>query len=97
MGSFILTQKARTDMHLIGRYICKEFGKAQQRNYLKQLDLAFHDLADEPELGHLCDDISNGYHKYGVGKHLIFYHYKEKDQIEIVRILHGRIDIEQHL
>ncbi|WP_425286991.1 type II toxin-antitoxin system RelE/ParE family toxin [Nitrosomonas communis] len=37
------------------------------------------------------------YFKYGVGKHVIFYRRTGKGRIEIVRILHGRMDIEQHL
>jgi len=81
----------------IGRYTRKQWGKTQQTRYLSQLDAAFHDLADKPDIGRACDNIREGYYKYGVGKHLIFYHYKEEDQIEIVRILHGRMDIEQHL
>lgn len=97
MCAFTLTQKARADIRLIGRYIGKEFGKTQQRRYLSQLDNAFHIIADEPEIGHLCNDVRESYHKYGVGMHLIFYRYDRKDQIEIVRILHGRIDIGQHL
>jgi len=81
----------------IGRYTRKQWGKTQQTRYLSQLDAAFHDLADKPEIGRACDGICEGYYKYGVGKHLIFYRHQEKDQIEIVRILHGRMDIEQHL
>lgn len=84
-------------MIAIGRYTRREWGKTQQRRYLSQLDAAFHDLADKPEIGHTCGEIRADYYKYGVGKHVIFYHYREKDQIEIARILHGRIDIEQHL
>lgn len=81
----------------IGRYTRKQWGKMQQRRYLIQLDAAFHDLADNPEIGHVCDDIREGYYKFGVGKHLIFYRLKGNDQIEIVGILHGSMDIEQHL
>ena len=80
----------------IGRYTLKQWGKAQQIRYLTQLDGAFHDLADKPDIGRACDDIRKGYFKYGVGKHVIFYRHT-KGQIEIVRILHGRMDIEQHL
>ena len=57
MGSFTLTQKARDDMLSIGRYTRKQWGKMQQRRYLIQLDAAFHDLSDNPEIGHVCDDI----------------------------------------
>lgn len=84
-------------MLAIGRYTRMQWGKAQQISYLTQLDSAFHELTDKPDLGRACDDIREGYFKYGVGKHVIFYRYIEKGQIEIVRILHGRMDIEQHL
>lgn len=97
MGSFILRQKATEDLLAIGRYTRKQWGKVQQRRYLTQLDSAFHDLADKPGLGRACDDIQEGYFKYGVGKHVIFYRHAGKERIEIVRILHGRMDIEQHL
>lgn len=97
MGTFILTQKAKDDLLAIGRYTRKQWGKAQQSPYLTQLDSAFHDLADKPGLGRACDDIREGYFKYGVGKHVIFYRHSGTERIEIVRILHGRMDIEQHL
>jgi toxin ParE1/3/4 len=97
MGSFTLTQKAKADMLSIGRYTREQWGAAQQKHYLGQLDFAFHDLADKPNIGRSCNHIRKGYFKYGVGKHLIFYRSSEHDTIEIVRILHSRMDIEQHL
>ena len=51
----------------IGRYTRKQWGKMQQRRYLSQLDTAFHDLADKPDIGRTCNDIREGYYKYGVG------------------------------
>ncbi|SFF03950.1 toxin ParE1/3/4 [Nitrosomonas sp. Nm166] len=84
------------DLLSIGRYTRKQWGRAQQIRYLTQLDSAFHDLADQPDIGRACDDIREGYFKYGVGKHVIFYR-QTKGLIEIIRILHGRMDIEQHL
>ena len=96
MGSFSFTQRARDDLLSIGRYTRKQWGKTQQIRYLTQLDNAFLDLADKLDIGHACDEIRKGYFKYGVGKHMIFYRHT-KGQIEIVRILHGRMDIEQHL
>lgn len=84
-------------MLLIGRHTRKQWGKTQQKRCLSQLDTAFHDLADKPDIGRACNDIREGYYKYGVGKHLIFYRRTSEDQIEIVRILHGHMDTEQHL
>lgn len=42
-----------------------------------------------------CDDIRDGYRKYHIGRHLIFY--READEgIVIIRILHDRMDVEAH-
>ena len=96
MPSFTLTKKANADMLAIGRYTIEKWGKAQCAKYLKQLDSTFFELAESPDIGRKCDDIRSGYYKYGVGKHLVFYR-KVSRGIEIVRILHGSMDIEQHV
>jgi toxin ParE1/3/4 len=43
----------------------------------------------------MCDDIRPGYCKYQVGRHLIFYR-QVSDGLEIVRVLHDRMDVETH-
>lgn len=84
-------------MKNIARYTEKTWGKDQRNLYLKDLDDAFHALAETPGKGRNCDYIRPDYHKHGVGKHLIFYRLIENDDIEIIRILHGRMDIEERL
>ena len=59
-------------------------------------DESFHTLAEQPHLGNARDDIRKGYRVYHVGRHLIFYRQKST-AIEIVRILHDRMDVETHL
>jgi toxin ParE1/3/4 len=54
-------------------------------------------LAANPGLGSDCGEIRFGYRKMIIGRHLIFYRQPSGDAIEIVRILHGRMDIETHL
>lgn len=44
----------------IGRYTREQWGKTQQIRYLSQLDAAFHDLAEKPEIGRACNDIRAG-------------------------------------
>jgi toxin ParE1/3/4 len=53
-------------------------------------------LADEPHLGNARDDIRKGYRVYHVGRHLIYYRPKPTG-IEIIRILHDRMNVETHL
>jgi toxin ParE1/3/4 len=96
MPTFRLTERATADMRAIGRYTQQTWGRAQRNIYLARLDACFSLLAHEPHRGHSCDDIRPGYRKYHVGRHLIFYR-ESPDGIEIIRILHDRMDIEAHL
>jgi len=62
------------------------------------LDKHFHTLADDPEgQGRDCGDIRPGYRRRRAGQHVIYYRPLDADCIEIVRVLHGRMDAERHL
>ena len=95
MVNFHLTELAKQDLRSIGRYTQITWGRAQRNTYLAKIDAAFQLLAMEPQLGKSCDDLLAGYRKYPVGKHLIFYR-QSADRLEIIRILHQRMDIEAH-
>jgi toxin ParE1/3/4 len=96
MPLFRLTERAKTDLRSIGRYTQATWGHEQRNRYLARLDAWFHLLAREPHRGRACDDIRAGYRKYHVGWHLIFYRVSPEG-LEIIRILHDRMDIENHL
>jgi toxin ParE1/3/4 len=97
MSAFRLTAKAKADLRDIGRYTQRTWGRDQRNRYFSRLDEAFHLLAREPDRGRSCDDIRQGYRKYHVGRHMIFYRQSGADGIEIIRILHERMDIEARL
>lgn len=61
------------------------------------IDKGFHALAADPMKGQDYGAIRDGYRKYQIGKHVIFFHEIDADLIEIVRILHQRMDIELQL
>lgn len=96
MPAFRLTAKARADLRDIGRYTQEIWGRDQRNRYLSRLDEAFHLLAREPDRGRPCDDIRQGYRQYHLGRHVIFYR-QSGEAIEIIRILHERMDIEARL
>lgn len=97
MGTFYLTHAAKADLKDIGRYTKKQWGVVQRDRYLTMLDGCFQDLAAEPLKGRDCSDIQAGYRKYSAGSHVIFYRQVADDTIEIVRILHSRMDVERRL
>lgn len=97
MGVFHLTRAAKADLKEIGRHTQREWGTAQRNLYLAMLDSRFQTLADDPRKGRDCGDIREGYRKHGAGSHVIFYRQIAAEAIEVVRILHNRMDFERHL
>lgn len=97
MSSFTLTGKAKGDMVEIGRYTQHHWGREQRIRYLTLLDNCFHQLAANPLKGKGCSDIRNGYRKFSVGRHVIFYRENGADSIQIIRVLHDRMDTEVQL
>lgn len=97
MSSFSLTNMAKADLKGIALYSQEQWGRDQRIEYLTMLDSCFHQLAANPLKGKDCSDIRNGYRKLNVGSHVIFYRQILNDSIEIVRILHGHMDIETRL
>jgi len=92
MADFNLTQKAKADLLEIGRYTLARWGKEQRDLYLRMLDGCFRRLAANPLHGVECSAIRGGYRKLTAGSHVIFYRQVNDRAIEIVRILHGRMD-----
>jgi toxin ParE1/3/4 len=92
MPSFSLTHKAVADLLSIGRYTEKQWGPAQRRTYLSMIDETFSALAQKPLQGQDCSNIKTGYRKKNIGSHVIFYRQINDEEIQIVRILHGRMD-----
>ena len=55
----------------------------------------FSELAASKRIGQKCD-VRDGYFKTPVGAHVIYYR-QASDAIEVVRVLHGRMDVNRHL
>lgn len=97
MGAFSLTEAAKAGLKSIAAYTQRQWGKEQRRIYAKQFDDAFHMLANTLEAGIACDVIKAGYRKFPIGSHVIFYRALSDTEIEIVRILHKRMDLGRQL
>ncbi len=97
MTGFELTCKAKSDLKNIAIYTQNTWGKRQRNIYLTKLDKSFYALAADHLKGVDCSEICIDYRKYNVGKHIIFFREVNVNLIEIVRILHERMDIETYL
>ncbi len=97
MPKFSLTKQALEDLRDIGRYTQERWGREQRRHYLALLDRSFNDLAENPSQGQRCDEIREGYRKFPSARHVIFYRESVGAGIEVVRVLHERMDMGAYL
>ena len=93
MRSFKITVKAKEDLIGIARFTEARWGRDQRVSYLKKLDEAFNALAASTDLGRACPEVKSGYWKCSLGSHIIFYRLASDVSIEIVRVVHKRMDL----
>lgn len=97
MATFRLTAQAEADFDEIGAYTLEMWGEDQAVRYLIKLDETFAALARTPALGKHRDDLRLGLISCRCDRHVIFFRRDKQGDVEILRILHGRMDFERHL
>jgi toxin ParE1/3/4 len=96
VSGYVLSPAAQTDIEEIWEYTLTRWGIDQAEVYLRQLKSAIEAIAAEPARGRPCDDVRAGYYKFTVGSHVLFYRLIGGD-VDLVRILHRRMDFDRHL
>jgi toxin ParE1/3/4 len=96
MMRLTLSPRAHADLDEIWDYSAEKWNAERADSYISEIWKTVELIADEPGLGRSCDEIREGYFKFPSGSHLIFYK-KTNENIEIVRVLHQWMDIDNHL
>jgi toxin ParE1/3/4 len=96
MGHYVLSPRAQSDLNDIWNYTESHWGADQAETYPRQLWKHIEAIAARPTSGRACPEVRAGYHKYRSGSHVLFYR-MTSDGIDVVRILHERMDFERHL
>jgi toxin ParE1/3/4 len=94
--TIVFTDTAKTHLQKIGEYTETTWGLKQSDKYLSQLFDAIDKLPKKPTSTKSRDSLHKGLRSYRVHKHVIFF-YENKDQIQIVAILHEKMDPVYHL
>lgn len=88
--------KAEQDLIDIWLYTFSEWNEHQADKYLDQLDSTISKLINNPKLGMDCGYIKKGYRRLSALQHEIYY-YLTDHSIEIVRVLHKRMNEKEKL
>ncbi len=91
MAKLSFRQEAIEDIDSIYRYTVHQWSIRQADKYYFLLKTACNELANGDKIGRSFADVLDGLLGYRVGKHIIFYTL-EAEQMQVIRILHERMD-----
>lgn len=97
MAKVILRQEAINDLNAIWKYTFEKWSENQADKYYETIKLACQEIAEFSELGKKYSEINRYLLGFKSGKHIIFYQITSKDEIEVIRILHERMDLKSRL
>ncbi len=92
-----LRPSAQKDFVDIGEYTRQQWSEIQARSYLQKLLRTIRQIGERPMAGRQLTGVRAGYHCRRSGSHLIFYIVRLNGPVEVVRILHEKVDIRRHL
>lgn len=93
---YIISKNAISDIEDIWRYTVKKWSADQANRYYQLIFDEINFICSKPESGKQIDHIRAGYRMSKVKSHLLFYRVVN-NTVEVVRILHERMDIEAKL
>ena len=96
--NFTISKEAEKDLENIWLYTFGNWSIEQAEKYLNLVFDEIDYLCLKPNSGLDYGNIRKGYWRSKVNSHFIFYKInKKRNEIEIIRILHEIMDIENHL
>ncbi|MDH6303862.1 toxin ParE1/3/4 [Parabacteroides sp. PF5-5] len=97
MIRYIISEEARRDIENIWLYTLDNWSLEQADRYYNLIIDEIEYISVNFEAGRDFSNIREGYRYSKVKSHLIFYKKSKDGKVEIIRILHERMDIENRL
>ncbi len=97
MAKYFLTNKAVADLSTLWDYTYEAWSENQADKYYKLLIDSFQEISKNLGIGKNYDEIDSAILGLRVGKHIIFYRVIKSAEIEILRILHQRMDLKSRM
>ena len=97
MAKVILRQKAVDDLNDIWDYTFEKWSAKQADKYYATIKLSCSGIGQNSDIGKEYDGIKKNLLGLKSGKHIIFYQSLHGDKIEVIRILHERMDLKKRI
>ena len=97
MAKYVLSNNAVDDLSKIWDYTYEVWSENQADKYYYELLSDCQELAENHTLGKNYNEIEINLFGYQSGRHLIFYRILNPAKIEVIRILHSRMDLKNRI
>lgn len=97
MNRYRLTPAAQRDLSSIWDYTADHWSMPQAETYIGEIRSAIERIAEDPRRGRTCGEVRDGYRRYAIGSHVLFYRDHADGSVDIIRVLHQRMDPTRHL
>jgi toxin ParE1/3/4 len=97
VSRYLLSPAARADLDDIFDCTAQQWGLDQAETYVRGLQHAIERAAADPRIGRPCEQIRPGYRSLAAGSHTLYYRLTADGDVDIVRILHQRMDVDRHM
>ena len=97
MAKYFLTNKAVEDLSKIWDYTYEAWSEDQADKYYELLIDSCKEISENPKIGKNYDEIDKNMLGYRTNHHIIFYRVIAPNEIEVLRILHGRMDLKNRI
>ncbi len=97
MALYRLTNKAVNDLSDIWTYTCETWSEQQADKYYRALIEQIEKLAKNPQIGKWYHEIFPELIGYRINHHIIFYKTVSSKEIEVIRILHKKMDYKHRM
>lgn len=96
--NYKISIEAKNDIEKVWLYTFENWSLEQADRYLDLIMDEIEYIAENPNSGKDFSDVRKGYLKTRIKSHFIFYKVnKKQNEVEIIRVLHQRMDIENRL
>jgi len=96
VSGYILSPPAEADLLDIWYYTRAKWSANQADIYIRLLHSGMEKVASDPRLGHACDHVRLGYHRYHIGSHVLYFR-MTGGQVDFMRVLHQSMDAGRHI
>ena len=94
---FLISKKANEDIEKIWLYTYENWSQEQADRYYNLILDEIEYIAENFESGKSVDYIKKGYRATVVKSHIIFYKKLKHNIVEIIRVLHQKMDVENRI